>query len=768
MTQPPVGGTRRDFIRQSALAVTALAAARPSPLSGGTPPAQAGDKVPWYRRTLRWGQTNITEVDPARYDIDWWRTYWQRTQTQGVIVNAGGIVAYYPSRVPLHRPAEQLGGRDLFGELCRAAHDAGLVVFARMDSNRAHEEFYRAHPDWFAVDEAGRPHRAGELFIACVNGPYYDQHIPAILREIAERYHPEGFTDNSWSGLGRDTICYCENCRTKFRERSGKDIPRGRDWNDPGYREWIRWNYDRRVEIWDSNNRTTRAAGGRDCIWAGMNSGSVSAQCQSFRDCKAICERADILMLDHQSRNDATGFQHNGEAGKLVHGLLGWEKLVPESMAMYQAGRPTFRLTSKPAAEARMWMVDGIAGGLQPWWHHVGAWPEDRRMYRTAEPVCRWHRDHEEFLVDRQPVATIGVVWSQQNMDFFGRDDADVLVETPWRGVTQALVRARIPYLPIHADHVDRDADRLSALILPNLGAMADAQVASIRRFVARGGGLLATGESSLFDQSGDPCRDFALADLFGAHLADPQRASDEALRRRHATDTAHTYLRLPPGQRSRGDGPRAGNEPAGTRPRHEVLRGFEDTDILPFGGVLGPLVVSAGAEVVLTFVPAFPIYPPETAWMREPKTDVPGLILNAAGGGARVAFLPADLDRRFARNNLPDHGDLLANLVRWVARDDVPLAVEGAGLIDCHVYRQPGRLIVHLVNLTSAGTWRAPVHELIRIGPLQLGVRLPRDVGGGRVRLLVAGTGTTAGASDGWSRFEVGSILDHEVIVVE
>ena len=768
MTQPRAGETRRDFIRQSALAVTALAAAPASLRVGGAAAAPADDRVPWYRRTLRWGQTNITEIDPARYDIDWWRAHWQRTQTQGVIVNAGGIVAYYPSRVPLHRPAERLGGRDLFGELCRAAHDAGLVVFARMDSNRAHEELYRAHPDWFAVDEAGRPHKAGELFIACVNGPYYDEHMPAILREIAERYHPEGFTDNSWSGLGRETICCCQNCRTRFRQRSGRDLPRGKDWNDPGYREWIRWNYDRRLEIWDSNNRTTRAAGGPDCIWAGMNGSSVSAQSQSFRDCKAICERADILMLDHQSRSDATGFQHNGEAGKLIHGLLGWEKLVPESMAMYQAGRPTFRLASKPAAEARMWMLDAVAGGLQPWWHHVGAWHDDRRMYRTAEPVCRWHKDHEEFLVNRQPVATIGVVWSQQNMDFFGRDDADVLVEAPWRGVAQALVRARIPYLPIHADHVDRDADRFSALILPNLGAMADAQVASIRRFVGRGGGLLATGESSLFDQWGDPCPDFALADLFGAHVADRRRESDAALRRRHAADTAHTYLRLPPGPRARGDGPRSGGEPAGPRPRHEVLRGFEDTDILPFGGVLEPLTLSAGAEVLLTFVPAFPIYPPEAAWMREPTTDVPGLILNAADGGARVAFLTADLDRRFARDSLPDHGDLIANLVRWVARDDVPLAVEGAGLIDCHVYRQPGRLIVHLVNLTSAGTWRAPVHELIRIGPLQLGVRLPRDVGGARARLLVAGTGIAAGVSGGWSRFEVGSILDHEVIVIE
>jgi hypothetical protein len=69
-------------------------------------------------------------------------------------------------------------------------------------------------------------------------------------------------------------------------------------------------------------------------------------------------------------------------------------------------------------------------------------------MYQTAEPVYRWHKAHEEFLVNRQPIASVGVVWSQQNTDFYGRDDADLLVDLPWRGITQALIRARIPYLP--------------------------------------------------------------------------------------------------------------------------------------------------------------------------------------------------------------------------------------------------------------------------------------------------------------------------------
>ena len=52
---------------------------------------------------------------------------------------------------------------------------------------------------------------------------------------------------------------------------------------------------------------------------------------------------------------------------------------------------------------------------------------------------------------------------------------------------------------------------------------------------------------------------------------------------------------------------------------------------------------------------------------------------------------MPADLDRQFGRYNLPDHGNLLANLIRWAAKDNIPLAVECAGLIDCNLYHQPG-----------------------------------------------------------------------------
>lgn len=760
--------SRRDFLRQSAVAATLLATIDPFSVKGNTAgaPDAADAAKPWYRTITRWGQVNITEKDPQQYDIDWWRGYWKRTETKGVVVNAGGIVAYYPSKIPLHKRAQYLNGRDLFGEICKAAHEDGVAVFARMDSNRAHEEFYKAHPDWFTVDIDGKPYKAGDLYLSCVNSPYYNDHIPSILREIAELYKPEGFTDNSWSGLSRNSICYCDNCKNSFREKTGHELPRKKDWNNKVYREWIKWNYARRIEIWDLNNRASKSAGGEHCIWVGMNSGSVHGQSNVFRDFKAICERSEMIMLDDQTRSNAGGFQHNGELGKLLHGMLGWDKLIPESMAMYQNGGGTnFRLASKPAPEARMWMINGIAGGIQTWWHHVSAYHEDRRAYKTAAPVTRWQKENEPFLIDREPIAPIGVVWSQQNMDFYGRDDADELVELPWRGMIQALVRARIPYLPVHIDHLDRDADKFKLIILPNLAAMSDEQVASVKRFADKGGSVFATGATSLYDEWGDIRTDYALASLFGAHYQ--KTDEDTSTLPKLAGRVYHTYLRLVPELRSQVDGPKNGKEPAITGSRHAVLQGFEETDILPFGGLLHPLQLDDGAAVPFTFIPQFPVYPPETAWMREPVTDVPGLVVRTGPHGGKVAFMPADVDRQFAINNLPDHGNLLNNIVRWMSAEHIPLQVKGPGLIDCHLYRQPKRLVLHVVNLTSAATWRQPLDEFIPIGPLNIKIKLPDGVTAKDIRSKVDKQKLRASVSNGWVQFDIKSVTDHELIII-
>ena len=186
--------SRRDFLKQVAaapvLASTAVfdASARDQ-TDPATPPAP---DAPWYRRALRYGQTNIAEIDTDRYDIPWWRKHWKRTQVQGIIVNAGGIFAYYPSKFPLHQRAPGIDKLDLFGELAKAAHDDGIAVIARMDSSKVHRDFFDAHPDWIGTQRR-RPAPYQWRVLSHVHQQPLLHRIPprTSCGEIIDRYHPE-------------------------------------------------------------------------------------------------------------------------------------------------------------------------------------------------------------------------------------------------------------------------------------------------------------------------------------------------------------------------------------------------------------------------------------------------------------------------------------------------------------------------------------------------------------------------------------------------
>ncbi len=88
-------------------------------------------------------------------------------------------------------------------------------------------------------------------------------------------------------------------------------------------------------------------------------------------------------------------------------------------------------------------------------------------------------------------------------------------------------------------------------------------------------------------------------------------------------------------------------------------------------------------------------------------------------------------------------------------------------GLIGCLFFRQQDRVIVHLVNLTSAATWRPPVEDLIPVEPFK--IRLNGLTGRPNARLLLARVyrPIAPGSSAVAAVFEVASIFDHEVVII-
>lgn len=746
-----------------------------SALTSGPLAARDGE-ARWYNKVKRWAQINMTADDAAAFDLSFWRDYWKVTRSQGVMLSAGGQLAFYPTKLADQPRASGLGDRDLFGDLAKAARDDGLVVLARL-SLRGSPELVRKYPDWANVDASGK-----KLATPCMNGGYYWTYGADIVREIAHRYRPSGFTLSGWGP--NYSLCYCGTCSSLFLKDTGQSLPREKKWEDPLYRRWVEWNNDRVVALWDHSNQVAREAGGPDCLWVGQLVGSMLT-----RNLKQLSDRTPLMMIDHQSAENESGPVDNSVFGKTLNGLRDWQRPATVATALYAP-----RLNSPTREEITMWMAEGIAGGARPWWNIIGGYTEDKRRFAILPELMQWHERNERYLVDRRPAANVGLVWSDTNNLWFGREDLVQQVRLPWQGMVNALTRARIPFTVVHADDIDRDAAGLAGLVLPNLGAMTDKQIEAIRRFAAGGGGVLATGETSLYDSYGSPRPDYGLADLFGTSLAGtrpfpPEKGlTEEQLLRGQlgqiqgagayiptelaaSSRSLQSFLRLTPELRHNAYGPKRADEPSPAvgAARHPALRGFDATDLIYFGGRLHPLRVAPDAQTLLTFVPEIKDTQPENAVFTDRYTDLPGLVVRENPHGGRAAFLPADLDRRYAQRNLPDHAELMANLTRWITHDSIPLRVEASGLFDFNLYRQPGRLILHIANLNNSATWRKPIDEFVPSGIVDLQVRLPTDMKlAASAKLLVADRSLPVSFENGWAALRVPSVLSHEVVVID
>ena len=87
--------------------------------------------------------------------------------------------------------------------------------------------------------------------------------------------------------------------------------------------------------------------------------------------------------------------------------------------------------------------------------------------------------------------------------------------------------------------------------------------------------------------------------------------------------------------------------------------------------------------------------------------------------------------------------------------------------LFRSNLYRQTNRLILHLVNLTSIATWRQPTEEFIPVGPVKISIKLPEDISGKKLKLLVSEQDISAEIKEGWVSFTVPAVMDHEVVLV-
>jgi hypothetical protein len=727
--------TRRHFLKAGSVAGAAVFAGElPWPrvhaaeASAQTPPAPS-----WVDKPMRWAQLTLVEDDPGKFEPQFWLDYFKRTHSDAACLSAGGCVAYYPTEVPFHHRSAWLGDRDAFGELLAGCRKLGMVVIARTDPHATYDDVQAAHPDWIAVDAEGRPRRhwaSPEMWVTCGLGPYNIEFMTDVKKEIMSRYRPDAIFINRWDGSG---MCYCEHCRKNFQAASGRELPRTNDPQDPARRAYILWRQQRLFDLWRLWDAEVRKINPDSCVIPNTGGGATSTL-----DMQRIGELAPTLIADRQARRGLTAPWANGKNGKEFRATMGRKPIVGIfSVGVEEPYR--WKDSVQNEAEIRLWVADGVANGLRPWFTKFSGVLHDRRWLKPVEDIyCRYAR-WEKYLRNECSLARVGLVYSQQTAWFCGAK-----VEDHALGWYQALIEARIPFEMVHDRLLDAaHLSPLKTLILPDIAALSEAQCARLRAFVERGGGLIATYETSLYDEWGLKRSDFGLGDLFGVTF---KGAIDGPMQ--------NSYLRLE-------------TDPT-TGKRHALLAGLEDAPRI-INGTRCVEVASTRPFLhpPLTLIPSYPDLPMEKVYPRVLKTDVPQVYLGDVGPG-RVVYFPWDIDRTFWEVLSVDHFKLLRNALTWATNEDPPVTVIGPGVLDVTLWRQKASLTVHLVNLTNPMMMKGPLRELIPIGEQKVRVRLPEGTQAKSVRLLAAAKRPRVVRSGQYLSITVPAILDHEVVAID
>lgn len=706
-------------------------------------------ELPWYERSMRWAQLTLVGSDPevgSGFDVQFWIDYFRDIRADAVCLSAGGYMAFYPSDVDGHHRSPYLGDSDPFGALVAGARDLGLVTMARIDTHAVAGQVAAEHPEWLSRDEHGAPQEhwsAPGVWLTCPFGPCATEFVPSIIEEILDRYDVDAIFANRWAGEGR---CFCTGCRTRYREATGAEIPpRPASSGDHSpeeivFRGWWERTLLAIARSWDEQIRALKPS-------ARFVPNSGGGAMSPF-DMAALAAQSDILFADKQARSGLSPAFTSGRHAKEFRAVMGTKPVGGIfSMGIEEAHR--WKDSVQAGAEIRTWVASATANGVRAWFTKFGGTVHDSRWLDVVKDIYTWQADHEEHLRNTRSIADVGIVYSQQSARVFDADTSERTVQRPILGWYQSLIEARTPFDMVHDQLLDPESlDRYRVLILPNIVALSDAQAAQLRAFVARGGALIATYRTGMFDEHGAARDDFALADLFGV--------SAGAVR----TDVSNSYLRL------------QHEEPGGA----EVLGALGSTSLII--STANRMDVALRPErdgdlpgirrsVPLTLIDSYPDLPMEDVYRRDLDESVPQLVLSTVGPG-KVAYFAGDIDRAFTDFLVQDHFELLRGAVAW-ARDAPELVrVQGSGVIEVVAWEQASSLTVHLVNMTNPRYLKGPVVELIPSPPQSVSVALPEGREVERVRLLRAGEEVETRIVDGRLEVEVDSVLDFEVIAVD
>ncbi|MFA5865047.1 MAG: beta-galactosidase trimerization domain-containing protein [Phycisphaerae bacterium] len=652
-------------------------------------PSMNTDEAKWYTRPLR-----IVElIDDFDRPVQSGNSEKEIAQQVGMYANCKHLHTFGKSTVMFgcdeiffKTSVRTVELPDHLGDHLPLTQKHGLRVFVYFNVHWVREDY----PQWAQKGADGTLLQIhyGTGYALCVNSEFR-QIARTIARDLG-KYPIDGiFLDGPFV---LQTGCYCEHCNRLFKSRYGTELPKPPFHKKDLYLKFQEFRSDCLMEFIGDLKTALHSTNPQAIIYGNAN--GLNPARATGRDNRKWAKCVDILAAEG-------GFIFYIEPNRIPHWkpgatakLLGTQASGKPVVVFLCGNHKPYDRYVLPAAETRLLFAETLAHGASPWYAILkenlvteGA--------QAAKEMLSLAKINEEALTDTTSDAQVALLWSDVTQNYYGtavdysdftakesRNESHGRSIESFNGYYEALVRSHILFdLIDDISLTDRTLNKYRFLILPNAACIGELGVENLRRYVAEGGNLLATFESSLYNELGEARENFALADVLGVDYTG-KILGPLPYDYISPTPDAVTYL-----------GPM--QQPLPTMP---YALGVLPTTALP--------LLTLHEKLSARYL-ALP-----------PLSKHPAMTVNFFGKG-KAFYLSGNVDEFFWSHRIPEHFDWLTQPVLKttppkIRLTNVPQSVEIS-------IRKQGekRLIIHLINFT--GAMQRPITQIIPLYNVEL-----------------------------------------------
>ena len=559
----------------------------------------------WHSKQWRFIQTNLREIDMRDISAERVVADLQDFEANVLMINAAGIIASYPTKLPFHYQSPFLTG-DSLHDILDACHAAGIRVMARTDFSKVRRPIYEQHPDWAYVSPKGEiVDYNGDIHV-CINGQYQQHYALLIIQELLETHDFDGIFFNMGGYQTRDYsgtyygICHCAHCQERFGELYGLSLPDTEDRSDPVFRAYTMF---KRQTLGEHHDKVYHFIADR---WPHV----AIANHTAFR--RGLIRQESNTALDRPLPR----WQYSG-SDNTKWAVGSFPEMVSSNTTVDFIDFPYRHVAVSPHQQA-LRLAQNLANGGAIDYYLIGRLDnhEDRSGFKGIKDIFHYHAQHEQDYVGTHSSADVMLLKAGSNQD-------------EYRGWFRFLVEDHVLFDVVRADAaLGVSWEGYSAIVVPGVEMMSEELAEALDTFVEEGGVLVVTGQSSFRDEADEPLPGPALASL----------GIEEVLKVRE--DMRSSYFKFDD---------KAG-KPAGFPvgfPR------FGDTDLVYMDGAYVYARYAEQAETWMQLVPPHSFGPPERCYY-ELVVDHPGFVVHPFGEGhvIYVPWLPGALYHRQGHPN--------------------------------------------------------------------------------------------------------------------